>query len=133
MRTVSCKILAFALMCAGGLVFGSPSLVAARNHVVSPAELQKATTSSAATRQENQAKVETFFSSKLARQALESAHLNSVQIKSAIPSLNNQELARLASKADKTQANFAAGALTTEQTTIIIIAAAIVIIVIAAT
>jgi hypothetical protein len=101
--------------------FQSP-LAAAQNHVVSPAELQQATASTARTRQQNIAKVEKFFSSEQSEKALRSAHLNPVQIKNAVPSLSDQELARLASRADKAQKDFAAGALNNQQITYILIA-----------
>lgn len=97
-------------------------MVAAQNHIVSPAQLQQATLSVARNRQQNISKVEKLFSSKQAEKALKSAHLNPVLIKNAVPSLSNQELARLASRADKAQKNFAAGALTNQQITYILIA-----------
>jgi hypothetical protein len=102
--------------------FQSPLAAATPNHVVSPAELQQATASVARTRQQNITKVEKFFSSEQAEKSLKSAHLDPVQIKNAVPSLSDQELARLASRADKAQKDFAAGALTNEQITYILIA-----------
>lgn len=110
------------LVCAVGFLLQSPSLQAAENHVVSPSELQQATLSAARTRQQNVARVEEFLSSRRARKALKSAHLDPIQIKTAVPTLSNQELARLASRADKAQKDFAAGALTNQQITYILIA-----------
>ena len=122
MRSLTYRILISSL--AGFLMFAlqSPLVAATRNHVVSPAELQQATASAASTRQQNVVKVEKFFSSQQAQKSLKSAHLDPVQIKKAVPSLSNQELARLASRADKAQKDFAAGALTNEQITYILIA-----------
>ncbi|HEX5411738.1 MAG TPA: PA2779 family protein [Terriglobia bacterium] len=125
------RILTASLVFALTFVLQSPLLATASQHVVPPAELQQATTSAANSRQQNIDKVQKFFSSQQAEAALKSAHLDPTQVKTAVPSLSNQELARLASRADKTQQNFAAGALTTRQVTIIIIAAAVIIIVIA--
>ena len=110
------------LVCAIGFLLQTPSLPAAQSHVVSPTELQQATFSAARTRQQDVAKVQKFFSTPQAGTALKSAHLDPVQIKKAVPSLSDQELARLASRADKAQKDFAAGALTNQQITYILIA-----------
>lgn len=122
MRSSISRMLITSLVCAVGFLLQSPSLLAAQNHVVSPSELQQATLSASRTRQQNINKVEKLFSSEQAEKALKSAHLNPVQIKKAVPSLSDQELARLASTADKAQNDFAAGALTNEQITYILIA-----------
>lgn len=122
MRSMTYRILISSLVAAFMFVLQSPLKAATRNHVVSPTELQQATASAAGTRQQNIVKVEKFFSSEQAQKSLKSAHLDPVQIKKAVPSLSNQELARLASRADKAQKDFAAGALTNEQITYILIA-----------
>ena len=122
MRSSICPMLIASLVCTLGFLFQSPSLSAAQEHVVSPAELHQATFSVAQTRQKNLAKVEKFFSSQQAQKALKSAHLDPVQIKRAVPALSDQELAQLALKADKAQKNFAAGALNNQQITYILIA-----------
>lgn len=123
MRSSTYRILVSSLVGVLAFALQSPLAAAAtRNHVVSPAELQQATASVARTRQQNIAKVEKFFSSGQAQKSLKSAHLDPVQIKKAVPSLSDQELARLASRADKAQKDFAAGALNNEQITYILIA-----------
>jgi hypothetical protein len=116
------RILIASLGCALTLALQSPLWAASGNHVVSPAELQQATASVARTRQQNIDKVQKFFSSKQAEKALKSAHLDPVQVKKAVPSLSDQELAQLASRADKAQKDFAAGALNNQQITYILIA-----------
>lgn len=126
-------MLVISLACAVVFLLQTLSLLAAQSHVVSPAELQQATVSAARTRQQNITKVEKFFTSERAENALKSAHLDPVQIKKAVPSLSNQELARLASRAEKAQKNFAAGALTNQQITYILIALGTAIVVIIAT
>lgn len=133
MRSSICSVLIASLISTLGFLFQSPSVLAAQEHVVSPAELQQATFSAVRTRQLNLAKVEKFFSSPQAQKALKSAHLNLVQIKQAVPSLNDRELAQLASRADKAQKNFAAGALTNQQITYILIALGTAIVVLIAT
>lgn len=122
MRSMTYRILISSL--AGFMMFALQSSLAAAtpDHVVSPAELQQATASAASARPQNIVKVEKFFSSEQAQKSLKAAHLDPVQIKKAVPSLSNQELARLASRADKAQKDFAAGALTNEQITYILIA-----------
>jgi hypothetical protein len=121
LRSSTSWILNASLVCTLTFALQIP-LLAAQNHVVSPAELQQTTASVARTRQQNITKVEKLFSSGRAAKALKSAHLDPVQIKKAVPSLSDHELARLASRADKAQQNFAAGALNNQQITYILIA-----------
>ena len=122
MRSSTSRILVASVVYALTFAFQSSLLAASQNHVVSPSELQQATASVGRTRQQNISKVEKFFSSEQAKKALKSAHLDPVQVKQAVPTLNDQELARLASRADKAQKDFAAGALTNQQITYILIA-----------
>ncbi|HXH51039.1 MAG TPA: hypothetical protein VNM47_17000 [Terriglobia bacterium] len=122
MRSSTYRILIASLFCTLMFALQTPLLAATENHIVSPAELQRATTSAASTRQQNIDKVEKLFSSERAEKTLKSAHLDAVQVKKAVPTLSDQELARLASRADKAQKDFAAGALTNEQITYILIA-----------
>ena len=129
MRSSTSRILIASLVCALTFTLQTSLLAASQNHVVSPAELQQATTAVARTRQQNIANVQKFFSTEKAEKALKSAHLDPVQVKNAVPSLSNQELARLASRADKAQKDFAAGALTNQQITYILIALATAVIV----
>lgn len=129
MQLSTSRILIASLICALTFVLQTPSLATARDHIVPPAELQQATASAARSRQQNIDKVEKFFSSEQAEKALKSAHLDAVQVNKAVPTLSNQELARLASRADKAQKDFAAGALTNQQITYILIALATAVIV----
>ena len=100
-----------------------PSLLAqAQIHVVSPAELQQATVAASETRQHNLDTVINFVSSSSAQKALSSAHVDSVKVKTAVSSLSDEELAQLASRADKAQADFAAGNLTDRDLLIILLA-----------
>ena len=122
MRSSTSRILIISLVCALTFVLPASLLAAAQNHVVSSVELQQAAASVARTRQQNITKVEKFFSSEQAEKALKSARLDPVQIKNAVPSLSDKELARLASMAGKAQKDFAAGSLTNQQITYILIA-----------
>ncbi len=101
----------------------SPLFASPKTHsLVSLGDLHQAVRSAAATRDANVKQVEGFFSSPSALKALRSASLNPVEIRKAIPTLSNRELARLAVRTRKVQSEFAAGALTNQQLTYIVIA-----------
>ena len=115
------------------LVFSFVFLVsplAAQDHVVPASQLRQALTNAAAVRQKNIAEVDQFFLSKPAAKALRKGGFNLRQVEKAVPSLNDQELARLASETTKVQNDFAAGALSNEYLTYIVIAIAAALIVV---
>ena len=85
--------------------------VLAQTHVVSPADIHKELVTTAQTRQKNLEKAKRLFSSDTTRKALEAARMNPEQVNAAISTLNDDELARLASRADKLDQDFAAGRL----------------------
>jgi hypothetical protein len=115
-------------------VFALPQNLLAEGaaHLVSPSELQKATVQASAVRQQNVEQVRQFLSSEKADKALRSAHMNPEQVKNAVSTLDDAELARLASRVQKTQADFAAGTLSDRDLIIILVAVAILILVIVA-
>src|SRR4051812_16871838 len=88
-----------ATACVLATVFAVPqSLVAqavAPSHVVSPADLQKAAVTATQTRAQNLQTVQSFLSSDQAVKALKNAHMDPQQVKTAVSSLNNAELAKL--------------------------------------
>ena len=130
MTTVLRRMIVFALLVAlGTLNFRAESLLA-EDHVVSTTDLQMELRIAAETRQANLTKVRTFFSSEPAKGVLKPARINLKKIEKAIPSLTDEELARLAVQADQVQRDFAAGALTNQQLTYIVIALATAVIVI---
>lgn len=98
------------------------ALPAQDEHVVPTAELHQAVRRTAQARQQNLAKVEKFLSQDAAQKALETAKVDPAKVQKAVASLNDDELARLASETDKVQKDISAGALTNEQLTYIIIA-----------
>jgi hypothetical protein len=104
----------------------------AADHVVSSAELQKATVDASRTRQQNLDTLNQFFSSEKAQKALKSAHTDPLQVKVAIAGLNDAELAQMAAKASKAQADFAAGRLDDRDLLIILVAIAALILIIVA-
>jgi hypothetical protein len=104
----------------------------AADHVVSSAELQKATVDASRTRQQNLDTLNQFFSSDKAQKALKSAHTDPQQVKAAIAGLNDAELAQMAAKASRAQADFAAGRLDDRDLLIILVAIAALILIIVA-
>jgi hypothetical protein len=115
-------------------IFALPqNLVAeAATHVVSPSELQQAVVKASTARQQNRDEVQRFFSSETAQQALKSAHINPEQVTTAVSTLDDAELAQLASRVQKTQADFAAGTLSDRDLIIILVAIAALILIIVA-
>jgi hypothetical protein len=118
--------------CMLAMVFAIPQDAFAQNHVVSLAELQGATVASTQARQRNIETIREFVSSPTAEKALRSAHLDATQVKNAVSRLSDQELAQLASRASKAQADFAAGTLSDRDLIIILIAVAALILIIVA-
>jgi hypothetical protein len=123
---------AAALVLAAFPVLPQNLLAEGATHLVSPSELQKAAVNASALRQQNVKQVREFFSSEKAEKALGSAHMNPEQVKSAVSTLDDAELARLASRVNKAQTDFAAGTLSDRDLIIILVAVAILILVIVA-
>ena len=108
------------------------SLFAQAEHVVNPSDLQKAVVDASRARQQNLESLRSFFSSEKAQQALKSVHADPKQVNNAMASLSDDELARLASRARKAQADFAAGTLSDRDLIIILVAIAALILIIVA-
>jgi hypothetical protein len=72
------------------------------------------------------------LSTSTAEQALKSAKMDTQQVKTAVSTLNDQELAQLAARADKAQADFAAGSLSQRDLILIILGVAVLILIIVA-
>jgi hypothetical protein len=113
-------------------IFAVPPSILAQSHLVSPADLQKELVASTQVRQHNLETVRQFLSSERAENALKSAHINPVQVQTAVATLSDQELAQLASRADKAQADFAGGRLEDRDLLIIIVAIAALVLLIVA-
>lgn len=114
------------------LLFALPSNLAAQAHVVSPADLQKDTIAATQARQRNLQAVTQFFSSEKAQKALRSAHMDPAQVRTAVSSLSDQELAQLASRSTKAQADFAAGRIEDHDLLVILVAIAALVLIIVA-
>jgi hypothetical protein len=117
--------------CLLALMFVLPTnLLAETVHVVSPSDLHSSAARASQTRQQNAEKVEQFLSSNAAQSTLRSAHLDPAQVKTAVSSLNDQELATMAARADKAQKDFAAGYLDNRDIALIVLGIAVLILII---
>ena len=102
-------------------IFAVPSNLMAEAHVVSSVELQKEMLASTQLRQHNLESVRQFLSTPVAERTMKSAHMDPTQVKTAVSLLSDQELAQLASRSAKAQADFAAGDINDHDLLIIIL------------
>src|SRR5690242_15995370 len=114
------------------LFFAFPSKLAAQAHVISPADLQKETIAATQARQRKLQAVRQLFSSQKAEEALRSAHMDPAQVKTAVSTLSDQELAQLASRSTKAQVDFAAGRIEDHDLLVILVAIAALVLIIVA-
>lgn len=98
-------------------------------HLVSPAQLQQQVQDATAARQKNIAALTQFLSSSAATQAMQSHHIGTQQVKDAIPTLSDAELAELSARAAHAQQEFAAGSLSNNDLLIIILILVVVILI----
>jgi len=115
-----------------GLILMSPVAALAQDHVVSPVEIQNDAAYASATRQQHVQQLNGFLSSKEAQQALKSAHMDPQEVKNAVGQLDDEDLARLSARAEKTQRDFAAGKLSDRDLLIIMVCVAALILIIVA-
>jgi hypothetical protein len=113
-------------------LFAVHPILGAQNHVVSPAEMQKEAVAATHTRQQNVEIVTQFLSSAQAKQALQSARVDPTQVKNAVSTLSDEDVAQLAARADKAQADFAAGKMSDRDMIWLILAVVVLILVIIA-
>ena len=100
--------------------------------MVSRADLQTESVAATQARQHNLGTVRQFLSSEGAQKVVKSAHMDPAQVKTAVSTLSDQELEQLASKADKAQADFAAGKLSDRDLLLIILGIAALVVIIVA-
>ncbi len=108
------------------------ALAQAAEHIVSPSDLANAAVDATQQRQRNIDALNRFFDSAKAQQALESAHMNPQQVKTAVSALSDEELAQLATRVNKAQMDFAAGNLTDHDLLLILICIAALVLIIVA-
>jgi hypothetical protein len=116
------------------VAFAAPQYIAAQSsqHLVSPGDLQSAAQDASQSRQRNLETLSSFLSSDRAQKALESAHMNPQQVTRAVAGLSDDELAQLASRAQKAQSDFAAGSIGDRDLLIILVCIAALILIIVA-
>ncbi len=114
------------------VLYAAPSPLMAQSHIVSPAEVQKQVLAASQTRQQNEDTVMKFMSSPQAEKAIKAAGMDPSRVTAAIPTLSDQELAQIASRAEKAQADFAAGTMGNHDLLLILVAIAVLILIIVA-
>ena len=115
--------------------FAAPSAVLAETgaeHLVSTSTLQTAAVNASAEREQNVETLRAFFGTAQAQKAMESAHMNPAQVTKAVAGLSDTELAQLAQRATKAQADFAAGYIGDHDLLLILIVIAALVLIIVA-
>jgi len=125
---------AFNLLLAVGLtaLMAFPQGAIAQDHVVSSSDIKKDLQAATAGRNKQLAQVDGLLSTSAARKALADAHIDYQQVRAAVQSLSNEDLARVATKADQAQKDFAAGDLSDRDLILIILAVAVLVLIIVA-
>lgn len=120
------------IACFFAVLFAIPPAALAQSHVVKPYELQQEMMSATQTRQHNLETLQNFLSTPAAEKAMKQAKVDPQQVKTAITTLNDDDLAQLSARADKAQADFAAGRLSDRDLIWIIVAVVALILIIVA-
>lgn len=113
-------------------IFGFAASASAQSHVVSPSDLRNEAVAASSVRQHNLETINDFLSSPKAEKVFANAGIGASELKTAVSSLNDQELARLAARAESVQADFAAGRLTDRDILVILLGIAALILIIIA-
>lgn len=114
------------------VIFAVPPALLAQVHVVGPAEIEKQVAETSQIRQRNLDTVRNLFASPAGQKALQSARVDAARVSSAAAALSDAELAQLASRAQKAQADFAAGSLSDRDLLLIILGVAALVLIIVA-
>ena len=113
-------------------VIAIPAQLIAQEHVVSSADLQKEAASSANARQQNVESLQKTFANPKVQSALKAAKIDPAQVKTAVSSLSDAELAQLSARANRAQQDFSAGTLGDRDLLLILVAIAALILIIVA-
>jgi hypothetical protein len=100
-----------------------------QDHIVSPQALQEQVANSAQNRQKNIETLTELLKTPTAQKAMHDAKVDPVQVKNAIPTLGDDELANLSGRVTKAQSDFSAGIIGIGLFTIIILVVILIIIV----
>jgi hypothetical protein len=109
-----------------------PQAVAAETHVVTPADLQKQVVAAAQSRQSRIAQVTQFLSTDKAQKAITSAGMDPQQVKTAVATLSDDDLAQLSTRVNKAQSDFAAGNITDHDLVLITLGIVVLVLIIVA-
>ena len=122
------------LLVSGILVtsFAVPPRLQAQQHVVRPTDIHKELVNATERRTQNREKISELFSSKAAEKALKGAGMDPGQVKSAVATLNDAELAQLAARSDKLRGDFAAGRISDRDLLIIVVVIGVIILIVVA-
>ena len=120
------------IACLFAILFAIPPDAMAQSHVVKPSELQQDMLTATQTRQHNLETLQNFLSTPEAARAMQSAKIDPQQVKTAVATLNDDDLAQLSSRATKAQNDFAAGRLSDRDLIWIIVAVVALILIIVA-
>lgn len=123
------------LLVSGFLVisFAVPPHFLAQQHLVSPTDIHKELVNATERRSQNRETVTELFSSKDAEKALRGAGMNPGQVRTAVATLSDAELAQLATRSNVLRDDFAAGRLSNRELLIIIVVLAAVVLILVAT
>lgn len=113
-------------------IFAVPPSLRAQAHIVSSTDLQQRLLAASQVRQKNLATVQQFLSTPTAEKAFSSLQADASRVSAAVASLSDEELTQLAARADKAQADFAAGNITDHDLLIILVAVLALILIIVA-
>jgi hypothetical protein len=108
------------------------SQAAQQDHVVTSQAMQQQLQESTAERQRNIETVTNFLSSPTALRAMHDSNIDPTQIKTAIPTLSNEELANLATRANDAQTKFAAGSFSNHDLLLLVLATLVIILIVVA-
>ncbi len=122
MTDVHSKLASSTLTLVLAILFCAVAQASGQDHVVPLKDLQQEVISTQNARESHLNQVHKFFSSPVARKALKKAQIEPSRIDKAVSQLNDEELARLASRTEALQNDFRAGALTNQEITYILIA-----------
>jgi hypothetical protein len=113
------------------MLAAAPS-ASAQTHVVSPAALHQQVVDAGRARAANMEKLSQFLTSPQADQAVGRAHMDPAQVRAAVSTLSDQELAQLSARAAQAQRDFAAGDLSDRDLLLILVGIAALILIIVA-
>lgn len=130
LRGVLPAVLGVLIACPAGTMAQATAAPAAdQDHIVSTQTLQEQVQDTAAVRQKNIETVSQFLSTPAAEKAMRDARVDAQQVRTAIPTLSDKELADVSARATNAQQEFAAGHIGPGLFTIIILAVIVIIIV----